>query len=583
MLNKNLLLGCAVAALTACGGSDLDLGPENPLYGQTAPTPAPVELVEREWNWDFSDASQLNDWADESAGNVAVGFDIHAQSNSLQILPTGWLENDDNLQVIGTLDAPVDLDYGKIYLSIYLPAFFTDQNPWNSDGDPGNIEDDRYYLGFQIPLVDSEGNRANATSWVNVFDLLGSDYSDEGFGFKQRKEDPSVGEPRGRWFDIVLDANGFADADEDFNISSVAGIGISMTLKDQSPDLELIDNEQYIFIDNVLLEPYVGDLKPTPTPTPIPTPIPTAAPGIPPVFGLPVYQEDVADGFTAYDGWGGSYTWQSSEFVSTGISAVKLEWAASSWGALQIAGSDQDPADYTSFHFSAYVPEGEADADVQVKLCDGVSSCDDNAGAVVTAKGGQWTHFDLPLADFPAFATVNEILVKNPTDQAKVVYVDDIGFDKAAPELDVPVYLDAVDAAFEAWGGWGGTYTFDSVETVKEGAAAVKLDWDASSWGALQIAAAVRPWDAVAEGLTTFNFSIYVPEGTGDADIVVQLCGSACADADGSTVTAVDGEWTDFSLPLSDFSGMDAIDEIHIKNATADAKVVYLDNMGFSL
>ncbi len=272
MLNKNFLLGCAVASLTACGGGDQDLGPNNPNFGAEPQVDPVVVVAPKAYTFDFEDAAQLDKWVSQDEGSVTSTHSIHSQVSALQLAPVGWANDDDALSAMGYTDEPVNVQHGKIYMSVFIPAYYTDQNPWNADGDDANVEDDRYNFGFQITLEDSLGIEATAGAWKNVYEMLGTSLNSKGFGFSQRTPDSQLTNLKGRWFDMVFEANKYADADDGFDITSITGVGIRLTLKDINADLELITNTEYVYVDSILLEPLIGDAPVEPE-LPPPAPI----------------------------------------------------------------------------------------------------------------------------------------------------------------------------------------------------------------------------------------------------------------------------------------------------------------------
>src|SRR5690606_2078622 len=155
MLNKNLLLGCIIAALTACGGGQgsLDLGPNNPDFGKEPPPVTEEPPEEITYTWDFEDEAQVAVWETGSALAVPDGgqgndcdldttISKHFQSSALQITPvTGWSADFEDMCAMGYVSTPLAMQGGKIQLSVYLPSFYTNQNPWNAEADPSNLED----------------------------------------------------------------------------------------------------------------------------------------------------------------------------------------------------------------------------------------------------------------------------------------------------------------------------------------------------------------------------------------------------------------------------------------------------------
>ncbi|WP_373056530.1 fasciclin domain-containing protein [Zunongwangia sp. H14] len=295
-----------------------------------------------------------------------------------------------------------------------------------------------------------------------------------------------------------------------------------------------------------------------------------------PEFALPVYYDTVESGFQdSWDGWGGTYTFNNTENVSNGSNSIKLEYEAGSYGAIQIGGPSPTPdiSSYTTFHFSAYGAPGSGTTNVLVSLCD----CD--AGVEIQVEEGEWTTYSIPISNFTD-TSLGAIRFKNNDEAASTIYVDDIGFDlmaPAAPSFALPVYYDeGTESGFnDTWDGWGGTYTWASTEQVQDGTTAVKLEYDADSYGAMQIGGA----DPIPDlsGYSTFNFSAYGAPGSGTKTLLVSLCG---CDA-GVEVQVVEGEWTDFSIPLSSFTDT-SLGEIRIKNNVSDSYTIYVDNIGFN-
>jgi hypothetical protein len=89
---------------------------------------------------------------------------------------------------------------------------------------------------------------------------------------------------------------------------------------------------------------------------------------------------------------------------------------------------------------------------------------------------------------------------------------------------------------------------------------------------------------------TNFHLSVYVPAGTADSNLLIQLCSQdgdgnsvACGDNDGVQALAKEGQWTNFTLALADFPVITdgLLTEVRIKNYSGDDKTLYIDNIGF--
>ena len=418
MFNKNLLLGCAIATLAACGGQGLDLGPENPNFGDDPVPEEETESTEKTWNFNFEDEAQLASWYtnSEAAGdpesedcNLEASLGLHWQSSALQIAPTdGWGADFEQLCAFGYVDEPVDMAGGSFYISVYLPSFYTDQNPWNTDADDG-AEDDRFNFGLQVVIEDSEGNRGEAAGWVNIYELLGSSFNGEGFGRNQRKDDPVAGDVAGRWFDMRFNAeNAIGDA----NINAIVGMGVSITARDTNPGLAGLDvfgNTKYVFIDNVLMEPNPDYIPPAPTQDPA-------------FLSLPIYTDGtIQSGFGELTGVGGEFELRES-----------IEAAFAGAGSVQIAGPETaiDVSGYPTFRFSVFGPEGSGTTTLNVSLCD----CD-GASVTVEVEAGDWNDFALAV---PEFSDISLGAIKFEYDGTDplIYYFDNIGFIEEAATVE---------------------------------------------------------------------------------------------------------------------------------------------------
>jgi len=295
-----------------------------------------------------------------------------------------------------------------------------------------------------------------------------------------------------------------------------------------------------------------------------------------PKFALPVYYDAVESGFQdTWGGWGGTYTFNSTENVSNGTNAIKLDYETGSYGSIQIGGASPAPdlSSFTTFHFSAYGAPGTGTTNVFVSLCD----CD--AGVEIQVEEGEWNTYSIPISSFTD-TSLGAIRFKNNEDAASTIFIDDIGFDlqeAVAPSFDLAIYYDeGTESGFQdTWDGWGGAYNWASTEQAQFGSTAVKLEYFADSYGALQIGGASPVPDL--SGYSTFNFSAFGAPGSGTKTLLVSLCG---CDA-GVEVQVVEGEWTDYSIPLSNFTDT-SLGEIRIKNNMSDAYTIYVDNIGFN-
>lgn len=162
--------------------------------------------------------------------------------------------------------------------------------------------------------------------------------------------------------------------------------------------------------------------------------------------------------------------------------------------------------------------------------------------------------------------------VKNSTSSVKSANDLSIAGSSLPPVI---IYDDALTAAWNGWvgGGWGGTVDVNNTSPVRSGSRSVKISFQGGGWGV--------PWqlggaNILLDGYTTLKISIYGGTGADGASVNIGFNG-----ADGKTVTVKGGEWTDFSIPLTDISSATTLKDLYIKNYTPSGDfTVYIDNIG---
>lgn len=136
------------------------------------------------------------------------------------------------------------------------------------------------------------------------------------------------------------------------------------------------------------------------------------------------------------------------------------------------------------------------------------------------------------------------------------------------------IYDDAVTSAWNGWigGGWGGTHDYGNTSPVRSGSKSIKIDY-VGGWGApLQLGAA----NINLGGYTSLKLSIYGDVGSGGKKVNVGL-----NNADGYTITIVEGVWTDYTIPLSSTAATTTLTDLIVKefNGTGGF-TIYVDNIG---
>ena len=147
----------------------------------------------------------------------------------------------------------------------------------------------------------------------------------------------------------------------------------------------------------------------------------------------------------------------------------------------------------------------------------------------------------------------------------------------AAPPPAIALYFydDAVTSNWNGWigGGWGGSSNRDNTSPVRTGSKSVKIDY-VGGWGSpLQLGGAnidVSPY-------TTFKISVYGAPGSAGKKINIGINAS-----DKYTIDVVEGEWTDYAIPLSSLT-TGALTEIWVKEFNGSGGfTVYVDAIGLN-
>jgi hypothetical protein len=139
--------------------------------------------------------------------------------------------------------------------------------------------------------------------------------------------------------------------------------------------------------------------------------------------------------------------------------------------------------------------------------------------------------------------------------------------------LAVAFYVDALQNGWQKWGGWGGGSTdLANADNVRDGAAAIKVVFAADWGGPMQLGGG----NSSTTGRTELAFSIFGGVGTGGKELNVIAKGGATQE---KIVTMVEGEWTEFKIPLSDFGNPATVTEF-IFQSRGWAGTIYVDHIG---
>ncbi|HVG16197.1 MAG TPA: IPT/TIG domain-containing protein, partial [Chitinophagaceae bacterium] len=174
----------------------------------------------------------------------------------------------------------------------------------------------------------------------------------------------------------------------------------------------------------------------------------------------------------------------------------------------------------------------------------------------------------VPVGSLPGKLT---FFVANST--LSVKSTNDLGIVGAAV-APIIIYDDAITAAWNGsiGNGWGGTRDVNNTTNVKSGSKSIKIDYTSGAYGVpLQLQSANIPLG----GYTSLKFSLYGGAGSNNKTVNIGF-----NEVDGKTITVVEGQWTDFTIPLSEISATSTLTHLYMKNYSATgAYTIYVDNI----
>lgn len=139
------------------------------------------------------------------------------------------------------------------------------------------------------------------------------------------------------------------------------------------------------------------------------------------------------------------------------------------------------------------------------------------------------------------------------------------------------IYDDAVTSAWTGpggWigGGWGGTKDLNNTSPVRSGTKSCRISY-VGDWGVpLQLGGS----NISLAGYTSLKVSIYGGTGSNGKNVNIGF-----NEADGKTVTLIEGQWIDFTIPLNQISAASTLTHLYIKKYTAGSDfTIYIDDLG---
>ncbi len=138
-----------------------------------------------------------------------------------------------------------------------------------------------------------------------------------------------------------------------------------------------------------------------------------------------------------------------------------------------------------------------------------------------------------------------------------------------------PIFDDAIKWSGWIGGGWGGTYDPAIGSPVKRGTASLRISYVSGGYGVpLQLGGAnisLAPY-------SSFTVSIYGGTGSNGKSVNIGF-----NEADGKTVTIVEGAWTKFDIPLGEISSASTLSFLYLKNYSGSGDfTIYVDDMGLN-
>lgn len=291
----------------------------------------------------------------------------------------------------------------------------------------------------------------------------------------------------------------------------------------------------------------------------------------PPPLPILMYDETIANG-------GGDWSWEAtvSDKASTEqFYSGNVSWKFETNNSGGVSAGGLNPIDASSmgvFSFALYGGSGTDGAQVAVILNDKWDSYN-----TVTLQEGKWTEYQIPLENFPTvdLTAITRFIFKVEGMASSTMYVDRVGFDTGGPApLVATIYDDAPQNGFGVWGGWGAaTFDTENTENVREGAKSIKATYGGGWGGAAQFGGSSIP----TAGASHYVFSLYGEPGTGGQQI--KLIVKSSAGEGNAMITIVEGEWTDYEIPLTELGNPENIVEVAFQDADFSG-VVYVDYIG---
>lgn len=264
------------------------------------------------------------------------------------------------------------------------------------------------------------------------------------------------------------------------------------------------------------------------------------------------------------------------------LAADSLIWADDTSVTVKIPGPLPGA---TKNPITVYTKYGQATYDFTIlqpaPTITGFNPVSGNAGDVVTITGDWFTNltsvkFGTTSATVVS-STKTEIKVQVPAgiSQAYIFVTTAGGTTQSAGAFGFKfiVYDDAVNSMFWS-GGWGGSADYNNTTIVKRGTKSIQVNYSGGYGSPIQLGGGTLD----LTGYTAIKISIYGGPGSNNNKVKLILNGAASS---GQELVLVEGQWTDFTVPLNTLGSPAILNEIWLQEFSGAAtEIVYVDDFG---
>lgn len=213
-------------------------------------------------------------------------------------------------------------------------------------------------------------------------------------------------------------------------------------------------------------------------------------------------------------------------------------------------------------------------------VINGFNPVSGGTGDVVTITGDWFTNLvSVKFGDIEATvlsSTKTEIQVSVPAgvSQAYIIVETSGGITQSSSAFGFKfiVFDDELNAMFWS-GGWGGAADYNNTTVVKRGTKSIQVNY-AGGWGSpIQLGGGTLDLSTY----TAVKISIYGGAGTNNNKVKLVINGSA---SNGQELVLVEGQWTDFTIPLNTLGSPAVLNEIWLQEFSGVGGIIYVDDFG---